>query len=163
MTVRISVVGRLSRTRRAALAVVLLGMLTAVPIARSSSPESAAVASRLAVNPHGFTCVGAGAHWQSQGVILTPNSPIKQSGTKYKITGGRVTCAFAKSWVARLSGKKPGGPPNFWIPGGPPGWKCRADMSFLMSRPNAYSGQCANHGDSRQARTGVFSWLPLLK
>jgi hypothetical protein len=70
-------------------------------------------------------------------------------GNKYVITRRNVTCAFAKTWVTRLSARRATRPAQS-IPG-PRGWIC------IVTAP--YAGKAAIGACGRGAGTG-FGWAP---
>jgi hypothetical protein len=84
-------------------------------------------------------CIATGASWR-RGTAR---------GNKYVITRRNVTCAFAKTWVTRLSGRRATRPAQS-IPG-PRGWIC------IVTAP--YAGRAAIGACGRGAGTG-FAWGP---
>jgi hypothetical protein len=84
-------------------------------------------------------CIATGRAW-SRG---------PRHGNKYVITRRNVTCAFAKTWVTRLSGRRATHPAQS-IPG-PRGWIC------IVTAP--YNGRATIGACGRGSGTG-FGWAP---
>ena len=84
-------------------------------------------------------CIGTGASWRRG----------TSRGNKYVITRRNVTCAFAKTWVTRLS-SRPATRPAQRI-AGPRGWIC------IVTAP--YAGKAAIGACGRGSGTG-FAWAP---
>lgn len=84
-------------------------------------------------------CIATGASWR-RGTAR---------GNKYVITRRNVTCAFARTWVARLSGRRATRPAQRVA--GPAGWIC------LVTAP--YAGKAAIGACGRGSGTG-FAWGP---
>jgi hypothetical protein len=84
-------------------------------------------------------CIATGASWRRG----------TRRGNKYVITRRNVTCAFAKTWVTRLSGRRATRPAQS-IPG-PRGWIC------IVTAP--YAGRAAIGACGRGSGTG-FAWGP---
>lgn len=85
------------------------------------------------------TCIATGAPWRRG----------TSRGNKYVITRRNVTCAFAKTWVARLSGRTATRPAQRIT--GPRGWIC------IVTAP--YAGKAAIGACGRGTGTG-FGWAP---
>ena len=84
------------------------------------------------------------------------------STTKYGVAIAGVSCAFAKSWVARLVGKHTVIKNNSYgqrvatIPGGPSGFVCNAYDDYAKALPTrAFSGVCGALGAPKK-----FAWNP---
>lgn len=81
--------------------------------------------------------------------IGTPWRRGTSRGNKYVITRSNVTCAFAKPWVTRLSGRPATRPAQRIV--GPRGWICIVTAS--------YNGKAAIGACGRGSGTG-FAWAP---
>ena len=81
--------------------------------------------------------------------IGTPWRRGTSRGNKYVITRRNVTCAFAKTWVTRLSGRRATRPAQSIA--GPRGWICIVTAS--------YNGRAAIGACGRGSGTG-FAWGP---
>ena len=84
-------------------------------------------------------CIATGAPWRRG----------TSRGNKYVITRRNVSCAFAKTWVTRLSGRRATRPAQS-IPG-PRGWIC------IVTAP--FAGKAAIGACGRGSGTG-FGWAP---
>ncbi len=84
-------------------------------------------------------CIGTGTPWRRG----------TSRGNKYVITRRNVTCAFAKTWVTRLSGRRATRPAQSIA--GPRGWICIVTAS--------YNGKAAIGACGRGSGTG-FAWAP---
>ena len=84
-------------------------------------------------------CIATGATWRRG----------TSRGNKYVITRRNVSCAFAKTWVARLSGRSASRPGQRIA--GPRGWIC------IVTAP--YNGKAAIGACGRGSGTG-FGWAP---
>ena len=84
-------------------------------------------------------CIAIGASWR--------RGPTR--GNKYVITRRNVTCAFAKTWVTRLS-ERPATRPGQRI-SGPRGWICIVTAQ--------YNGKAAIGACGRGSGKG-FGWAP---
>lgn len=72
----------------------------------------------------------------------------------YNITGFKVTCSYAKKWIAILA-KQPYKGANKTLKGGPPGWKCQSKQLPAVFHPKtAWIGVCQN----RKHTEIVFDW-----
>jgi len=117
--------------RRVALVAALLAVYAVAPASAREdvSPEAEAAT----------FCLGTGAQWR-RGTAR---------GTTYVITVSRgVTCAFAKPWVRRLSGR-PASRSGQAL-SGPPGYQCRVTIPF---GGKAAGGACGRSGRG-------FGWVP---
>ena len=81
--------------------------------------------------------------------IGTPWRRGTSRGNKYVITRSNVTCAFAKPWVTRLSGRPATRPAQRIV--GPRGWICIVTAS--------YNGKAAIGACGRGSGKG-FGWAP---
>jgi hypothetical protein len=89
-------------------------------------------------------CVARGATWKWR----------VKSGDRYKVYPSGTSCAFARTWAARLSYRPlalEGG--ERVVPDGPKGWTCRTRFPFPF--PRAWAGTCTNGARA-------FAWLPLM-
>ncbi len=84
-------------------------------------------------------CIATGTPWRRG----------TSRGNKYVITRRNVTCAFAKTWVTRLSGRRATRPAQSIA--GPRGWICIVTAS--------YNGKAAIGACGRGSGTG-FAWAP---
>jgi hypothetical protein len=84
-------------------------------------------------------CIATGASWRRG----------TSRSNKYVITRRNVTCAFAKTWVSRLSGRSATRPAQRIA--GPRGWIC------IVTAP--YAGKAAIGACGRGTGTG-FGWAP---
>jgi hypothetical protein len=84
-------------------------------------------------------CIATGTPWRRG----------TSRGNKYVITRRNVTCAFATTWVTRLSARRATRPAQS-IPG-PRGWIC------IVTAP--YAGKAAIGACGRGSGTG-FGWAP---
>ena len=84
-------------------------------------------------------CIATGASWRRG----------TSRGNKYVITRRNVSCAFAKTWVTRLSGRRATRPAQSIA--GPRGWIC------IVTAP--YAGKAAIGACGRGIGTG-FGWAP---
>ena len=118
--------------RRALLVVALLAACAATPAAAREDASAEAEAATF--------CLGTGAQWR-QGT---------RRGTTYVITVSRgVTCAFAKPWVRRLTGRRASR--SGQVLAGPRGFQCRVTIPF---GGKATGGVCAG------SRARGFGWVP---
>ena len=118
--------------RRAALVAVLLAACAVAPASAREDVRAEAEAATF--------CLGTGAQWR-RGTAR---------GTTYVITVSRgVTCAFAKPWVRRLSGR-PASRSGQAL-SGPPGYQCRVTIPF--------GGKAAGGACGRSSGRG-FGWVP---
>ena len=117
--------------RRVALVVALAAACAAAPAsARQHAPPDADAAT---------FCLGTGAEWRRGTARVT-----------YVITCSRgVTCAFAKPWVRRLSGRPASRSGQALA--GPPGYQCRVTIPF--------GGKAAGGACGRSGGRG-FGWVP---
>jgi hypothetical protein len=83
-------------------------------------------------------CIATGTPWRRG----------TSRGNKYVITRRNVTCAFAKTWVTRLSGRRATRPAQS-IPG-PRGWICIVTAQY---NGKAAIGACGRGGKG-------FGWAP---
>ena len=116
-----------------------VALVAAVLAACAAAPASAREDASLRAEAATF-CLGTGAQWR-RGTAR---------GTTYVITVSRgVTCAFAKPWVRRLSGR-PASRSGQAL-SGPPGYQCRVTIPF--------GGKAAGGACGRSSGRG-FGWVP---
>jgi len=86
----------------------------------------------------------------AKGARVTQGS---RTTTTYSVELNGVACAFAKSWVTRLSSMRVD-PSSGEIPGGPPGWFCQR-----AGRPEtrAQVGSCSHNLATKSV---FFAWQP---
>jgi hypothetical protein len=110
-------------------------------------------------------CVGAlgigeaaGRPSRAAAQCIATGAPTVQPGhptNKYVVSVRKVTCAFARTWVAHLTYKpsvlKAGGGLNF-LTGAPPGFRC---SPIGVAGPRTPVGRCYN-----PAGTIQFGWYP---
>jgi hypothetical protein len=99
----------------------------------------------------------ASARWVECGTVRGPAwTAYGKRGTTYKVAADKVSCAFAKRWVARIvrtptHGKAVVTPPS------PPGWQCSGHAGGVKPVPrNVLFGSCGT-------ATQKFSWAPRLR
>jgi hypothetical protein len=135
-------------SRKRALAILAVACVTAVIAALGSSTASSSVgAARVICGT--FT----GPAWKS-----LPYRGVRK-GTVYMVSADKVSCAFAKSWSAKLA-RKPSQGARTTLPG-PAGWECFVDARVVgFVRGLALAGECDKGHWTPRHTNPVFLWLP---
>ena len=99
----------------------------------------------------------ASARWVECGTVTGPAwVAYGKKGSVYKVAALKVSCGFAKTWVARIVRTPTHGKP-FLTPPSPAGWSCSGNSGGVKPVPrNVLFGSCGT-------ATQKFSWAPRLR
>jgi hypothetical protein len=99
----------------------------------------------------------ASASWVECGTVTGPAwAAYGKKGTAYKVAADKVSCAFAKTWVAKIVRTPTHGKPSL-TPPSPVGWMCIGHSGGVKPVPrNVLFGSCGT-------ATKKFSWAPRLR